>query len=73
MARDVGGADPERMCAPKVEEYVRSAFPAGCGVKLEVIKDEEALKKGYPLFCAVNRAASGKFLMRWRSLGKLMN
>uniref|UniRef100_R4FKF9 Putative aminopeptidase of the m17 family n=1 Tax=Rhodnius prolixus TaxID=13249 RepID=R4FKF9_RHOPR len=58
VARDVGGADPERMCAPKVEEYVRSAFPAGCGVKLEVIKDEEALKKGYPLFCAVNRAAS---------------
>uniref|UniRef100_A0A171B1I5 Aminopeptidase isoform x1 n=1 Tax=Triatoma infestans TaxID=30076 RepID=A0A171B1I5_TRIIF len=58
VARDIGGADPERMCAPNVEEYVRKAFPASSGIKLEVIKDEQALKKGYPLFCAVDRAAS---------------
>ena len=26
VARDVGGSDPERMAAPRVEEYVREAF-----------------------------------------------
>ncbi|KAK9501887.1 hypothetical protein O3M35_012525 [Rhynocoris fuscipes] len=58
VARDIGGPDPERMCPPKVEEYVRNAFPASSGIKLEVIKDEAVLNKDYPLFSAVNRAAS---------------
>ena len=26
VARDIGGSDPERMAAPKVEEYLHKAF-----------------------------------------------
>ncbi|XP_014241640.1 putative aminopeptidase W07G4.4 [Cimex lectularius] len=58
VARDVGGADPERMAPAKVEEYVRKVFPASSGVKLEVITNEDTFLKDYPLFAAVNRAAS---------------
>ncbi|XP_014242356.1 putative aminopeptidase W07G4.4 isoform X2 [Cimex lectularius] len=58
VARDIGGADPERMNPPNVEQYVRQAFPASSGVKLEVVTDEDKLNNDYPLFAAVNRAAS---------------
>ena len=26
VSRDIGGSDPERMAAPRVEEYVRELF-----------------------------------------------
>merc|ERR1719318_1796701 len=35
VARDIGGSDPERMAAPRVEEYVEEAFK-GTKVKVEV-------------------------------------
>ena len=33
VARDIGGSDPERMAAPRVEEYVLEAFK---GTKVKV-------------------------------------
>ncbi|KAL1138271.1 hypothetical protein AAG570_009960, partial [Ranatra chinensis] len=57
-ARDIGGSDPERMAPPRVEEYVRKIFPEGCGVKIESVSDPAIFDKDYPLFSAVNRAAS---------------
>ncbi|XP_059148740.1 putative aminopeptidase W07G4.4 [Physella acuta] len=56
VARDIGGTDPERMAAPKVEEYVRESFN-GSDVTIEVVSDVDTLKKEYPLLAAVNRAA----------------
>ncbi|XP_077983580.1 putative aminopeptidase W07G4.4 [Glandiceps talaboti] len=56
--RDIGGSDPERMAAPRVEEYVNELFkdPAS-GVSVNVISDEAVLEKEYPLHAAVNRCA----------------
>jgi len=54
--RDIGGSDPERMSAPRVEEYVRELF-AGSSVGVEVISDDATLNKEYPLFAAVDRCA----------------
>ncbi|XP_068896981.1 putative aminopeptidase W07G4.4 [Tenebrio molitor] len=56
-ACDIGDADPERMCPPRVEEYIRDLF-AGSSVKVQVIKDRQQIAKEYPLFEAVDRAAS---------------
>lgn len=61
MARDIGDCDPERMAPPRVEEYVRKTFPQGCGISIKVESDVNTLTKDYPLFAAVNRAASGEF------------
>ncbi|XP_014242263.1 putative aminopeptidase W07G4.4 [Cimex lectularius] len=58
VARDIGGSDPERMCPPRVEEYVKKVFPPSSGVTVEVVSDDNKLKTNYPLFSAVNRAAS---------------
>ncbi|CAH1394815.1 unnamed protein product [Nezara viridula] len=58
VARDIGAADPERMTPKKAEDYLREAFPGGGNVKMEVISDESTMKAEYPLFAAVNRAAS---------------
>ncbi|CAH1394814.1 unnamed protein product [Nezara viridula] len=58
VARDIGGPDPERMTPQRVEQYVKETFPTGGNVKVEVVSDENTLKKEYPLFSAVNRAAS---------------
>ncbi|CAD7080078.1 unnamed protein product [Hermetia illucens] len=55
VARDIGGGDPERMTPLKVEQYIRETLKE---LKIEVISDVETLKKEYPLFEAVNRAAS---------------
>lgn len=63
LARDIGGPDPERMSPIKVEEAVKGAFPSSSGIKIEVISDEKTLLKEYPLYSAVNRAASGKMLL----------
>ncbi len=57
VSRDIGGSDPERMAAPRVEEYVRRAFD-GTGVKIEVLQGQSNFEREYPCFAAVNRAAS---------------
>ena len=61
MARDIGGGCPERMAPPRIEEYLKELFPSKecSNISMEVIKDEDILKKEYPLFEAVNRGASG--------------
>ncbi|WAR21736.1 YH24-like protein, partial [Mya arenaria] len=56
MGRDIGGTDPERMAAPKAEEYVTSVLKDTC-IKVEVISDVAVFEKEYPLLAAVNRAA----------------
>ncbi|KAL4232326.1 Cytosol aminopeptidase [Mactra antiquata] len=56
VARDIGGSDPERMAAPKVEKYLTNVF-ADSNVKMEVISDSSVFDKEYPLLSAVNRAA----------------
>jgi len=56
VCRDIGGSDPERMAAPRVEEYVKKTFKDS-SVKVEVISDGDVLVKDYPLLAAVNRAA----------------
>ena len=58
--RDIGGSDPERMSAPRVQEYVQHLFKASPEIKLSVIEGQTNFEKDYPLFAAVNRAASGK-------------
>lgn len=57
VARDIGGADPERMAPPRVEEYVAELF-FGSNVTMQVISDQDTLLQEYPLFSCVNRAAS---------------
>lgn len=57
VACDIGDADPERMSPIKVEEYVTNLF-ANSSIKLHVVKDVQQFTKEYPLFEAVNRAAS---------------
>ncbi|XP_014221946.1 putative aminopeptidase W07G4.4 isoform X1 [Trichogramma pretiosum] len=57
VARDIGGADPERMAAPRVEEYLRQLFH-GSRVSVQSICDEPTLLKEYPCLAAVNRGAS---------------
>lgn len=59
VSRDIGSGDPERMAAPRVEEYVRKLFE-NSHVSMTVVSDLNVLAKEYPLFAAVNRAASGK-------------
>ncbi|XP_011880685.1 PREDICTED: putative aminopeptidase W07G4.4 isoform X3 [Vollenhovia emeryi] len=57
VARDIGGADPERMAPPRVEEYLAELF-CGSSVTMQVISDQDTLLQEYPLFACVNRAAS---------------
>ncbi|XP_034949850.1 putative aminopeptidase W07G4.4 [Chelonus insularis] len=57
VARDIGGADPERMTPCKIQEYVSELFH-GSNVTVQVVSDEETLLQEYPLFASVNRAAS---------------
>jgi len=58
VGRDIGGGDPERMAPPRVAEYVQELFDKSSGVKVEVVKDKKEFEKNFPLFAAVNRAAS---------------
>lgn len=60
VCRDIGGPDPERMSAIRVEEYVRNVFK-NSNIEMTVVSDLDVLAKEYPLFAAVNRAASGWF------------
>ncbi|XP_018054500.1 PREDICTED: putative aminopeptidase W07G4.4 [Atta colombica] len=57
VARDIGGADPERMTPLRVEEYLAELF-CGSNVSMQVISDQDTLLQEYPLFACVNRAAS---------------
>ncbi|XP_055384797.1 putative aminopeptidase W07G4.4 isoform X2 [Condylostylus longicornis] len=55
VARDIGGGDPERMAPKNIESYIKPLFK---DLEIEVISDVQVLQKEYPLFAAVNRAAS---------------
>ncbi|XP_014212859.1 putative aminopeptidase W07G4.4 [Copidosoma floridanum] len=57
VARDIGGSDPERMAPPKIEEYIQKLFK-GTSIDVQVTSDRPTLEKEYPLFAAVDRAAS---------------
>jgi len=57
VSRDVGGSDPERMAAPRVEEYINEEFK-GPEVTIEVFKGQTLFEKMYPCLAAVNRCAS---------------
>ncbi|GBP05746.1 Putative aminopeptidase W07G4.4 [Eumeta japonica] len=57
VTRDIGGGDPERMTAQLVATYVRQEF-ANSQVSVQVVDDVETLRREYPLFWAVNRAAN---------------
>lgn len=57
VAKDISEGDPERMAAPRVEEYVTAIFKDS-NIKLNVVKGQDTFEKDYPLFAAVNRAAS---------------
>ena len=56
VARDLGGTEPERMAPPRFAEYCEKAFE-GSTVKVEVISDQGALQRDYPLLSAVGRAS----------------
>ncbi|KAL0902030.1 hypothetical protein ABMA27_007158 [Loxostege sticticalis] len=56
VARDIGGADPERMTPGAAAEYVRGAFEGG-PVRVRVLADAAVIRDQYPLFAAVSRAA----------------
>ncbi|CAG4930281.1 unnamed protein product [Parnassius apollo] len=56
LARDIGGADPERMSPPNVAKHVRDAFADSC-VRVRVLDEPDELRRRYPLLAAVARAA----------------
>ncbi|ESO93040.1 hypothetical protein LOTGIDRAFT_190097 [Lottia gigantea] len=57
VCRDIGGSDPERMAAIRVEEYLGQQLN-GTNITIDVISDVNILEKEYPLLAAVNRAAN---------------
>ncbi|KAF2879697.1 hypothetical protein ILUMI_26473 [Ignelater luminosus] len=57
IARDIGGADPERMTPIKIQRYLEEVFSKS-SIKISVIDDPKVFAEEYPLFEAVNRAAS---------------
>lgn len=58
VAKDIGNADPERMAPPRVEEYIRNLFGPLSSIQIETITDVQTFREQYPLFEAVDRAAS---------------
>ncbi|XP_012938616.1 putative aminopeptidase W07G4.4 [Aplysia californica] len=56
VARDICGADPERMAPPKVEEYLSQVF-ADTGVSMYSTSNQEDIQREFPLVAAVSRAA----------------
>jgi hypothetical protein len=50
------------MTPPNVEEYLRGVFK-DTDIKMEVIRDPTVLSQEYPLFVAVDRAASSKYCL----------
>ncbi|XP_015758531.1 PREDICTED: putative aminopeptidase W07G4.4 [Acropora digitifera] len=57
VCRDIGGSDPERMSAPRVEEYITKLFGDSSPVKVSVVKDVKEFEAKYPLYEAVNRCS----------------
>ncbi|KAJ8715336.1 hypothetical protein PYW07_009818 [Mythimna separata] len=57
VARDIGGADPERMTPLRTAAYLRDVF-AGSAVAVRVLDDRAQLEQEYPLLAAVDRAAA---------------
>jgi leucyl aminopeptidase len=60
VARDIGGADPERMTPMRIANYVDELF-ANSKVTVHVIQELSILEERYPLLAAVNRAANGEY------------
>lgn len=58
VARDIGGGDPERMAPPRVAEYLENGAFNEKLVSRSVLADPQTFRLEYPLFAAVNRAAS---------------
>lgn len=56
IGRDLGGADPERMSAKDIVEYVTKTFGSLKNVELDVISDQKHIAEQYPMFQCVNRA-----------------
>ncbi|MGE3354027.1 MAG: leucyl aminopeptidase family protein [Planctomycetota bacterium] len=56
LARDLCGADPERMAPQRFAQHVQQAL-RGTGVKVTVVSTPTVLKKDYPLLSAVARAS----------------
>ena len=42
VCRDIGGSDPERMAAPRVEEYITELFGCSSGVKVSRLAVHES-------------------------------
>ncbi|KAL2919258.1 hypothetical protein HK105_200901 [Polyrhizophydium stewartii] len=57
VARDMGGADPERMAPLRCAEYIRAAFKDAPNVAVTVVTDPAVLGKEYPLLNAVARCS----------------
>lgn len=57
-ARDIGGADPERMTPLRTAEYVRALFGPSSAVRVRVMDERAQLEQHYPLLAAVDRAAA---------------
>ncbi|KAI8918015.1 hypothetical protein BC831DRAFT_553991 [Entophlyctis helioformis] len=57
IARDVGGADPERMAPLRCAEYIQQAFAGVDNVSVTVVTDLATIKKEYPLLDAVARCS----------------
>lgn len=55
LARDLAGADPERMAPPAFADWLRAAF-ASTPITVEVISEPDVLGAQYPLLSAVARA-----------------
>ncbi|XP_049880497.1 putative aminopeptidase W07G4.4 isoform X2 [Pectinophora gossypiella] len=56
LARDVGGADPERMAPLQCARHIAAALRAG-PVAVRLLDDAAELRRRYPLLSAVSRAA----------------
>lgn len=40
MCQDIGGSDPERMAAPRVEEYILELFSGSAAVNVSILFDD---------------------------------
>jgi leucyl aminopeptidase len=57
LARDVGGADPERMAPKRCAQHIASAFSKRNIVEVEMVEDVEEILREYPLLGAVARCS----------------
>jgi leucyl aminopeptidase len=57
VARDICGTEPEAMAPEGIARYCEQVF-AGGPVRVEVLRDQELIARGYPLVAAVARASA---------------